>query len=131
MRSSLVGYNGMQINTVKDMREQILKIAQDLEQGTITDIEAQNLLLGLFGVSGSWVYVNEETPPNDVELLAKAPDGTIHLTSWRPAYDIFCCQCKSESAFEWQWKLVWPITANINTYVTFDYVVELINTKKK
>ena len=57
-------------------------------------------------VSGSWVYVNEETPPNDVELLAKAPDGTIHLTSWRTAYDIFSCQCKSESAFDWQWKLV-------------------------
>jgi hypothetical protein len=36
------------------MKEQILKIAQDLEKGTITDIEAQNLLLGLFGVSGSY-----------------------------------------------------------------------------
>ena len=35
------------------MKEQILKITKDLEQGTITDIEAQNLLLGLFGVSGS------------------------------------------------------------------------------
>jgi len=57
-------------------------------------------------VNGSWVYVNQETPPTDIELLAKAPDGTIHLTSWRPAYDIFCCQCKSESAFDWQWKLV-------------------------
>jgi hypothetical protein len=32
------------------MKEQILKIAQDLEQGTITETEAQNLLLGLFGV---------------------------------------------------------------------------------
>lgn len=35
------------------MKEQILKIAKDLEQGTITETEAQNLLLGLFGVSGS------------------------------------------------------------------------------
>jgi hypothetical protein len=35
------------------MKEQILKVAKDLEQGTITDIEAQTLLLGLFGVSGS------------------------------------------------------------------------------
>lgn len=33
------------------MKEQMLKIAKDLEQGMITDIEAQNLLLGLFGVS--------------------------------------------------------------------------------
>jgi hypothetical protein len=34
------------------MKEQILKIAQDLEKGNITDIEAQNLLLCLFSVSG-------------------------------------------------------------------------------
>jgi hypothetical protein len=89
-----------------DMKKELSKIAQDLEQGTITDSEARTLLLGLLGVSGSWMYVNEETPPNDVELLAKAPDGTIHLTSWRTAYDIFCCQGKHESAFDWQWKLV-------------------------
>ena len=31
----------------------MLKIAKDLEQGTITETEAQNLLLGLFGVSCS------------------------------------------------------------------------------
>ena len=88
------------------MKEQILEIAEKLRLELITEYEAQNLLLGLFGVSGSWAYVNEETPPNDVELLAKAPNGTIHLTSWRPSYRIFCCQCKSESAFDWQWKLV-------------------------
>jgi hypothetical protein len=88
------------------MKEQILKIAQDLKQDTITEYEAQNLLLSLFGVNGSWVYVNEKTPPKNIELLAKAPDGTIHLTSWRTAWDIFCCQCKGESAFDWQWKLV-------------------------
>jgi hypothetical protein len=35
------------------MKEQILKIAKDLEQGTITDTEAQTLLFGLFGVSGT------------------------------------------------------------------------------
>jgi hypothetical protein len=32
------------------MKTELSKIAQDLEKGTITDIEAQNLLLGLFGV---------------------------------------------------------------------------------
>lgn len=91
------------------MKEQILEIAEKLRLELITEYEAETLLLGLLGllgVSGSWVYVNEETPPNNIELLAKAPNGTIHLTSWRPAYDIFCCQCKSESAFNWQWKLV-------------------------
>jgi len=34
------------------MKEQMLKIAKDLEQGTITETEAHNLLLGLFDVSG-------------------------------------------------------------------------------
>ena len=37
----------------------MLKIAKDLEQGTITESEAQNLLLGLFGVSGRF-YSDEE-----------------------------------------------------------------------
>ena len=34
------------------MKEQMLKIAKDLEQGTITETKARTLLLGLFGVSG-------------------------------------------------------------------------------
>lgn len=33
------------------MKEQILKIAKDLEKGTITTEQAQTLLLGLFSVS--------------------------------------------------------------------------------
>ena len=33
------------------MKKQIIKIAQDLEQGAITIKTAQTLLLGLFGVS--------------------------------------------------------------------------------
>lgn len=33
------------------MKEQILKISKDLEQGTIGETEAQNLLLDLFGIS--------------------------------------------------------------------------------
>ena len=35
------------------MKDKIIKIAKDLEQGTITEREAQTLLLGLFGVSNS------------------------------------------------------------------------------
>ena len=34
------------------MKTELSKIAQDLEQGTITDQEARTLLLGLLGVSG-------------------------------------------------------------------------------
>ena len=48
-----VSPNGSQINPVKDTKEQILKVAQDLEKGTIDSNKAQSLLLGLFGVSGS------------------------------------------------------------------------------
>ncbi len=36
------------------MKEQILKIAKDLAQNLISETEAQNLLLGLFDVSGSY-----------------------------------------------------------------------------
>jgi hypothetical protein len=36
------------------MKTELLKIAQDLEQGTITDKEARTLLLGLLGVSVSF-----------------------------------------------------------------------------
>lgn len=35
------------------MKQKIIKIAKDLEQGTITTKAARSLLLGLFGVSGS------------------------------------------------------------------------------
>jgi hypothetical protein len=41
------------------MKEQILKIAKDLEQGCITEIEAQNFLLSLFGI------INQVCDTND------------------------------------------------------------------
>ena len=41
------------------MKDKIIKIAQDLEQGTITDNEARNLLLGLLSVSNSVFIVCE------------------------------------------------------------------------
>ncbi len=88
------------------MKKELSKIAQDLEQGTITDNEARTLLLGLLGVSGSFILVSEQEPPNNTELLAKSPTGTVHLCSWRPAYNIFTCQTKSESSWDWSWKLI-------------------------
>lgn len=51
-----IDYNDSQINTVKDMKEQILKIAKDLEQGTITTEQSQTLLLDLFGISGRKLF---------------------------------------------------------------------------
>tara|TARA_R110000796_G_C14310437_1_gene406491 strand:+ start:314 stop:562 length:249 start_codon:yes stop_codon:yes gene_type:complete len=35
------------------MKTELSKIAKDLEQGTISEVEAQTLLLGLFSVVGS------------------------------------------------------------------------------
>ena len=40
------------------MKEQILKISKDLAQNLISETEAQNLLLGLFDVSG--IYSAED-----------------------------------------------------------------------
>ena len=41
------------------MKDKIIKIAQDLEQGTITPEQAKTLLLGLFGVSDSALVIDE------------------------------------------------------------------------
>lgn len=35
------------------MKDKIIKIAEDLKQGTITETKARTLLLGLFGISNS------------------------------------------------------------------------------
>ena len=41
------------------MKEQILKIAQDLAQCMITEVEAQNLLLGLLGGISESKFIDE------------------------------------------------------------------------
>lgn len=45
----------MYLTKKQKMKEKILKIAKDLEKGKITEQEAQDLLLGGFGVSGSYL----------------------------------------------------------------------------
>jgi hypothetical protein len=55
-------HNGSQINPIKDMKEQILEIAEKLRLELITDDQAQDLLLGLFGVSSRFGgYCSKET----------------------------------------------------------------------
>jgi hypothetical protein len=55
-------HNGSQINTVKDMKEQILEIAEKLRLELITEDEAQDLLLILFGISSRFGgYCSKET----------------------------------------------------------------------
>jgi hypothetical protein len=90
---------------IKVMKEDIIDIAKQLEQSRISLEEAKHLLAEL--VAPKFVPVHEQTPPEMVELLAKDPDGgTIHLTQWRPGYNIFTCQDKRESSFNWEWKLI-------------------------
>lgn len=50
-----------------------------------------------------WVAVSEQTPPKNIDLLAKCPEGHIHICNWREAYNIFTVQTKDESSFDWQW----------------------------
>lgn len=50
-----------------------------------------------------WNYVSEQTPPINIDLLVKSPTGAVYLTSWRPSYNIFTCQAKTESSYDWKW----------------------------
>lgn len=53
------------------MKEQILKIAKDLEQGMITENEAQTLLLDLFGVSVSLPHESQIESALDKLLIIR------------------------------------------------------------
>ena len=53
-----------------------------------------------------WKTVSEEIPPSNIELLVESPDGIVHLSSWRESYNIFSCQAKSESSYNWKWKTI-------------------------
>jgi hypothetical protein len=67
------------------MKEQILKIAKDLEKGDVTSEQAQSLLLGLFGVSGSLTmrveqmeFIPEEPYLSDVISWEKGNIWELH-----------------------------------------------------
>ena len=73
------------------MKKEIIKIAKDLDQGIITETEAQNLLLGLFGVSGSYLMATkefglfldyEEDKDGRKFLDVMAKNGKIKLGEW-------------------------------------------------
>ena len=59
------------------MKTELSKIAQDLEQGTITDQEARKLLLGLLGVSGSFFLVQERKPDESGEYDIITKSGRL------------------------------------------------------
>lgn len=57
-------------------------------------------------LNDNFIPVSRQIPPENIELLAKSPNGYIHLCSWIPAYNIFTCQEKRESSYDWSWKLI-------------------------
>ena len=53
-----------------------------------------------------WKTVAEETPPTQVELLVKNPEGFVSISYFRKSYGIFDCQEKYADSFDWEWKLI-------------------------
>lgn len=88
----------------KEIKQEISNISRHLDDGKLSLDEAKTLLMGLFGLN--FKFVEDELPPNDVELLVRDPDGIFHLTSWRPAYNIFTCQERGESTIGWSWRAI-------------------------
>lgn len=89
------------------MKQEILKISEDLRLDKITEKEAEKLLIEILNIKkdNEFILVYDKEPPHNTELLAKSPNGTLHLCHWRPAYNIFTCQEKRESTIDWMWKL--------------------------
>ena len=85
--------------------EELIKrhLGSNTSDWTIENV--QNLINELLENDG-FVYVHEQEPPKDLQVLSKSPDGIIRMSSWRRAYNIFDCQAKSESSYNWQWKFL-------------------------
>jgi hypothetical protein len=63
----------------------------------------KDFIAGFAAAEPKWISVSEQYPPNDVELLVKSPEGVVHLASWRESYNIFTCQDKNESSYDWKY----------------------------
>ena len=84
--------DGINIDVNQPFYQAIAKFAEDYAALKVAEVT-------------KWTYVRDETPPENTQLLAMSPYGVVHITNWRPAYEIFNCQCKSENSQDWQWKL--------------------------
>ena len=61
------------------MKKELSKIAQDLEQGTITENKARTILLGLLGVSGRHLWLD----PDDLEFArALQEENRLEAVKW-------------------------------------------------
>ena len=84
------------------MKTELSKIAQDLEQGTITDKEARTLLLGLLGLSGSLTMRVEQ-----MEFIPEEP-FLSDVISW-------------EKGNIWELHELFPDSKNIKVMVNKNY----------
>ena len=62
------------------MKIELSKIAQDLEQGTITETEARTLLLGLLGVSGCFSSGESEDLEDAMKIFEKEEGRKVDWT---------------------------------------------------
>jgi hypothetical protein len=53
--------------------------------------------------TNKWIPVHEQEPEPKRQVVALSPEGYAHLTQWRPAYSIFCCQGKRENTSGWKY----------------------------
>jgi len=86
------------------MNNSIENICRNLYNNLLSVEEGFKLLSEL--MYSDYQLVSDKEPPNDIELLVMSPNGEIHISSWRPAYNIFACQGKEESSNNWKWKVL-------------------------
>jgi len=79
-----------------------LTVEQWWDYGDFTEIRDKDYVAECIYVdvleTYAWKLVSEITPPKHIDVLAKSPEGIIHLCGWREAYNIFTVQNKSESS---------------------------------
>lgn len=92
-------------------REKYLKGTEQTEQVVIrlselmlVTVRVQQLIL--HDIDDGFIYVKNQEPPINTELIAQDPNGKNHLTRWRESYKIFMCQNKQEISYDWKWKKI-------------------------
>lgn len=55
-------------------------------------------------LKSEWKNAEETYPEHNQKVIAKSPDGTTYITTWRPSYQIFSCMCKDDTIDGWEWK---------------------------
>ena len=90
-----------------------------LEKNSLTNVSDKDMFCGLMELlnerwdmcNSYWKDATKHTPPSKKELLAKAPDGTIHLTKYLQYGRIidckFECQDKNGNFEGWRWKHIY------------------------